>query len=440
MLELLRQDDRVRNALELATFSYPTAVAQLRFLRRIPRLAEIANGLDALLRSNRFSAFNDITLVGHSQGGLVIHAYLAAKLRDGKSEELHRIREVMTIATPHQGSTILSAPRQVFYTFVGNPQELALRVHDPEMGQILSDVDERIESIEPGNVRGWPIPIHCFNGQQDGVVLEVSARGPFDHLTSIPGDHFTVVRPDDRSDPRYDHVVDALLEPDGHQNVWEVDLLEQRVKVEPLVGAQQNVVARYGGHERVVHTDNVAYIQRSVTFSRKNRCSRPYILKYATRNGGFVDPLMQGGKNEALASDTQTWEDTGTKAVFKFTPRAGKTFALDLTVYKGFDLGQRDVHCHLEMWKARYKTVRFSLDLSAYMPISPFPLEPKFRFYEQETPHDDLCRSRTEFVEAMPPIKADPRGVWTWELHDIRCGIYDVSWEPMGAGVVAAIG
>jgi pimeloyl-ACP methyl ester carboxylesterase len=440
ILELLRQDERVRGSLELACFSYPTSVAQLRYLRRIPRLTEVANALDAFLESTRFTAFDDITLVGHSQGGLVIHAYLAAKLRAGKSEELHRIREVITIATPHQGSTILSLPRKAFYTFVGNPQELALRVHDPEMGDMLSEVDERIDSIEPGDARGWPIPIHCFNGQEDRVVLEISARGPFDHLTSIQGDHSSVLQPDSPTDPRYDHLVDALLEPDGHKNVWEVDLFEQRIRVEPLEGRQQQIVARYGGHERAVHTDNVAYVQRSVTFSRKNRCSRPFILRYATRSNGFVEALMRGGPNEALANETRTGEDTGTEAVFKFTPRAGKMFALDLTVYKGYDLGQRDLHCHLGMWQARYKTVRFSLDLSAYAPTAQWPLEPKFRFYEEETPHDALCRSRTGFVETMPPMTTDPRGIWTWELHDLRCGIADVSWEPMVAGAAAAIG
>ena len=440
LLELLRQDERVRGCLELACFSYPTAVAQLRYLRRIPRLAEIANSLDAFLGSTRLAAFDDITLVGHSQGGLVIHAYLAAKLRAGKSEELRRIREVITIATPHQGSTILSLPRKVFYTFVGNPQEIALRVHDPETGDMLTDVDERIESIEPGDPRGWPIAVHCFNGQEDRVVPEISARGPFENFTSIQGDHSTVLQPKDPADPRYDHLVDALLEPDGHKNVWEIDLLEHHITVEPLEGARQEIVARYGSHERIVHTDNVALVRRSVTFSRKNRCSRPYTLRYATRNSGFVDPLMLGGENEALANETRSWEDTGTETVFKFTPKAGKTFSLNATVFKGFDAGQRDLHCHLGMWQARYKTIRVSLDLSAYGGTASWPFEPMFRFHEQETRHDDLCRSRAGFVDAMPPTKTEPKGIWTWELHDLRCGIYDVSWEPVAAGAAAALG
>jgi len=440
ILEFLRQDERVGGSLELACFSYPTSVAQLRFLRRIPRLAEVANALDAFLGSTRFAGYHDITLVGHSQGGLVIHAYLAGKLRSGNSQELHRIREVITIATPHQGSTILSLPRKVLYTFIGNPQELALRVHNPELADVLSDVDERIESIEPGDPRGWPVAVHCFNGQEDRVVLEASARGPFEHLTSVRGDHSTILQPNDPTDPRYDHLVDALLEPDGHKNVWEVDAFEQHVKVEPLEGRQQDVVARYGGHERVVHTDNVARVSRTVTFSRKNRCSRPFTLRYATRNDGFVDPLMIGGENEALANETRAWEDTGTETVFKFTPKAGKTFTLDLTVYKGFDLGHRDVHFHLGMWRARYRTVRFSLDLSAYAGVASWPLEPKFRFYEEETRHDDLCRSRAGSVEAMPPKTTEPKGIWTWELHDLRCGIYDVSWDRVEPRSTAAAG
>jgi pimeloyl-ACP methyl ester carboxylesterase len=429
IMGLMRQDERVQGSLELACFSYPTSIAQLRFLRRIPRLAEVANALDAFLGSARFAKYDDITLVGHSQGGLVIHTYLAKKLRSGDSADLRRIREVITIATPHQGSTILSRSRKILYTFIGNPQELALRVHDPEIADTLSDVDERIESIECGDTRGWPVAIRCFNGQEDRVVPEASARGPFEHLTSVQGDHSTILQPKDQTDPRYDYLVDSLLEPDGHRNVSEVDLFEQYIKVEPLEGPRQHVIARYAGHERRVHTDNVARVKRTVTFSRKNRCSRAFSLRYGTRNGGFVDPLTIGGENEALSNETRVWEDTGTETLFKFTPKAGKTFTLDATVYKGFDVGCRDVHVHLGMWQARYKTVRCSLDLTAYAGTAWWPLQPNLRFYEGETKHDDLCRNRTRLAETVPPLRTESNGIWTWELHDLRCGVYDVSWD-----------
>lgn len=439
ILELLRADPRVAAALDVACFSYPTTAFELRFLRRIPRLPEIANSLAAFLESGRFAGYSDVTLVGHSQGGLVIHTYLAGKVRSGKSEDLRRIREVILIATPHQGSTAVSALRKLVYTFASNPQELALRVHNPDIADVLSDVDERIESIQPGDPRGWPVAIRCFNGQQDGVVLEASARGPFDFWTSVKGDHSSILQPDDATDPRYDLLADALLEPDGHAAVWEIDLYEQRIQIEPLAGSQQDILAKYGGNERTVHCDNVARITRRVRFSRKNRCPRPFTLRYATRNNGYIVPVMSH-PNEAPPQDACAWENHGDQTVFKFTPKAGETYALDVTVYKGFDVGHRDVHFHLGRWEARYKSVRMSLDLRAYSGAGAKPPEPRFRFFEQETGHDEMCKQRMLAADPMPAVETNPDGLWTWQLCDVRGGIFDAVWDPVETGATAAAG
>jgi len=431
--ELLAKDPRIAAAVDVETFSYPTSAFELRFLRRIPRLPEIANSLAHFLDAGRRASYTDVTLVGHSQGGLVIHTYLAGKLRSGKAEELSRIREVILMATPHQGSTVVSALRKLVYTFAANPQELALRVHDPDVAEVLGEVTQRIEAVQPGDPRGWPIAIRCFNGQQDRVVLEASARGSFAHWSSVKGDHSTILRPDDRDDPRYDLLADALLEPDGHAAVWEIDSFEQDVVVEPLEGAAREITARYGRHERLVQSDNVARITRSVRFSRKNRCHRPFRLRYATRNQGFVDPVMSH-PNEAKPQDLHAGEEHGTEAVFVFTPKAGETYTLQVTVCKGFDSGHRDVHFHLGRWLARYRRVRLSLDLSACPDGSSRNVTPRFRYFEQEAGHDELCRQRILAAHPVGPSSSDPTGLWTCKLADLRGGVFDVAWDPPGTG------
>ena len=432
LLDLLRKDPRITGALHLECFGYETKAFELRFLRRLPDLTEIAGDLRDELESARFAGYSDITLVGHSQGGLVIHHYLADKVRSGRCEDLKRIREVILIATPHEGSTIASPLRKLVYTFASNPQEAALRVHDPQVARVLGDIDERIESVLPGDPKGWPVPIRCFSGEQDRIVLEASARGPFDLCSPMKGDHSTILGPDDPTDPRYERLAEALLEPDGHAHVWEIDLFEQRVEVEPLVGKEQEIVAKYGGHERAVHTDNLARVRRSVTFSRKNRCLDLFTLRYATRSNGFIEPVMSHA-NEAPTQDACAWEDHGTETVFKFTPKSDERYELDLNVYKGFDVGSRDVHFHLGKWQSRYKKVRFHLDLSAYAGSGEKPFEPRFRYYEQDTGHDDLCRKRVLASDPLDPIETDGKGVWTWELHEVRRGIYDIAWDRVEA-------
>ena len=50
-------------------------------MKRIPRIEAISRGLAQFLENSRFSGYDDVTLVGHSQGGQVIQSYLAGKLK-----------------------------------------------------------------------------------------------------------------------------------------------------------------------------------------------------------------------------------------------------------------------------------------------------------------------------------------------------------------------
>jgi hypothetical protein len=84
----------------------------------------------------------------------------------------------------------------------------------------------------------------------------------------MEGDHFTTLKPTSREDSRYQVIREALLEPVGHRHVHEIELFEQRLRVEPL-SALRTFTFNNGNITRVVDTDNLAEIVRAVTFSRK---------------------------------------------------------------------------------------------------------------------------------------------------------------------------
>jgi pimeloyl-ACP methyl ester carboxylesterase len=431
LLKLFKQDPDIAGAFDLACYEYPTPWFNWRFLRRIPTLAEIAGGLANFLESAAIDSYRELILVGHSQGGLVIQRYLVDRLSRGKVEDLYRLRLVVLIATPNLGSTLLSRTRKLFSLFFSNPQERSLRVFDTQIDEVRATITERVVGARGETAVDWPIPVQCVYGMEDGVVVEASARGPFedDTLLRVPGDHFSVIRPADRNDTRYMALREALLEPCGHRCVYEIDLYDIRVAIEPIPGGR-HFEFTHGGRAIGVQTDNFARIDRKVKFSRKNRCNELYLLRYGTRNDGYIIP-HPSQKNEASSQDQQVYEDYGTSFTFGFRPKGSETYGLLVEVYKGFEHGHRDIHFHLAPTgkKVYFKTVRLSIDLSAYMKAGWTVSDtPKLYHHLLDEGHSQLCNQR-QFGQPIPARSADPSGVWIWELTNLRGGVIDAIWD-----------
>jgi hypothetical protein len=380
-------------------------------------------------------------LVGHSQGGLVILRYVIDKLNKGKVEDLYRLRLVVLVATPNLGSTLLSGTRKLLSIFFINPQERTLRVFNRQIAQVRTTITERVVGGRGETAVDWPIPVQCIYGMEDGVVPAASAQGPFEDevLVPLPGDHFSIIRPTDRNDPRYIALAEALLAPCGHKCVYEVDLYDIRVAIEPIPGGRLFEFPRAGRTIRV-RTDNVAQIDRTVRFSRKNRCNELYMLRYGTRNDGFIRPQMSH-RNEASTQDQQVYDDYGTSVTFGFRPIKGEDYRLNLKVYKGFEAGHRDVHFHLAPSgkKVYFKSVRLGLDLSAYLDAGWTVLDaPRLFHHLRDEGHSQLCTQR-DLGEPIPEQSMDASGIWTWELTNLRGGVIDVIWE-VAPPVLAASG
>jgi hypothetical protein len=95
--ELLRQDAELSEHYDVAAIDYRSGA-----FRSKPGLPTCAAVLKTEIE-NRFpaSAYSDISLIAHSQGGLVARSYIAERIN---SSQPLRVSRLLTFATPHQGS------------------------------------------------------------------------------------------------------------------------------------------------------------------------------------------------------------------------------------------------------------------------------------------------------------------------------------------------
>ena len=252
----------------------------------------------------------------------------------------------------------------------------------------------------------------------------ISAWLIFPNTSPLPCDHFEIICPQSARSTTYIQISDAILEPEGHQHVFEVEEFRFLVKVEPR-GKSLNITQFVGGTHRIVRTNNVAFIRREARFGRKNRCREIFTIKYATRPKGFVKYEVSH-PNVAQSDLPGTWDDHGTLALFQFHPESRKNYSLNLEVYKGFDEGSSDVHHHLNP-RCFFRKYFFELDLSMYLEKGHvLKTPPTLCFLRSDPGHSALCSERNK-LHADPPLKYKD-GVWRWELEYLREGVADVRW------------
>jgi len=429
---LLRRDTRF-SEYELRSYEYPTTLVGGGLLSRIPSLKELGRGLGSFLSpffgDARGDAYISITLVGHSMGGLVIQSWLVDQLHLNRGYDVKQIRQIILLATPNLGSRTVSSLRKLVYSIASNPQERMLRILEPEISDICGVIQQKVISAVDRDKSECPIPIHAFWGQNDGVVEEASARGAFPNSSPLRGDHFEIIRPESAESEAYRQISDAILEPQGHQHIFEIEEFRFFVKVEPRDDHfEQEAV--HGSTRRTVRTNNVAQVRREARFSHKNRCREIFTIKYATQNAGFVKYEVSH-PNLATSDLTSLWDYHGSSAWFQFRPEPRQTYSLNLEVFKGFDGGFCDVHHHLNR-QAYFQKYIFELDLSSYVESGrAIRTTPTLCFLRHDPGHTALCSERNKLNPNPPLISAS--GVWRWELDHVREGLVDVRWATENA-------
>jgi pimeloyl-ACP methyl ester carboxylesterase len=428
-LSLLRADEVMTERFEFEPYGYDTPWLNLRISQRIPRLTDLADGLKTFLNDTKFQD-REITLVGHSQGGLVIHAYLAYMVKQGWGPQLAPIRQVVTLATPHWGSEMVSGLRRFVGIFFKNSQLLSLRVLDPDTAEIVNTVKDRIAETEVADNTHWPIPVYCFVGMSDGVVREASARGPFSNYATLKADHKSILEPKNREDEIYRAFTQRLLEPPGKANEFEIDSFETTLTVRP-VPADVPQVVQHGRKCHEVLTDNVAVLDRVIRFSASNRRIAPFEIEYSTLGDGFVKYVCLP-PNEAPSEEIIDYEMHGKRFYYRFTPKLNaplEKYSLQVTFYKGYDKGNREIHFHLGHDRYYHKFT-FSLDLRAYTSAGYLVTKaPEFRFSEKDPGVCDSCKDIFKLVDEVPPKDTGEPGLWRWELNRVRQGMTFLSWD-----------
>lgn len=428
LCSILAEDPRFASH-DVVRYEYPTQILPARPWQRIPRLQELVSGfagfMDDKFGDTSGDRYIDITLAGHSQGGLVILGYLVRELREKHGHRLQQIRQVSLFATPSLGSGFAGNARKAFTTLFGNPQEKLLREFEPEIADLREAMTNRVITATERLPEKCPIPVHAFWGLSDGIVTEASARAICTSSQALPGDHSMLIRPAGSTDPAYQLISSALLEPHGHPHVYQIEEFLSFAEIAPLPSGEP-YLAHYGGRQRAILTDNVAHLYRSVTFGPRNQCSDLFTLKYATRNDGFVNPRFSH-PNAAPDGLQREWEDRGTQALFQFRPEPAGSYNLALDVYKGFDRGSRDIHYHLAS-NAFIRRFVCQLDLRAYLRAGfAIQIEPSLCFLRHDPGHSSLCFER-EHTYPDPPTSYND-GVWRWELEHLRQGVVDLRWE-----------
>lgn len=428
---LLERDEAITADFDLFNFSYETELAAKPITGRLPTIDDAGKRLMArlnteLIRSDGEEEYIEATLVGHSMGGLIIQSCLLNLLTpEGSLRTLNQIRQVILFATPNFGSTTLGRIRRLLSAVIDNPQERALRLFSEESTRIHDEIRKRVIFARRRERDEYPIPFYCFWGESDGVVLAESAKGHFPAGEPLPGDHFTVHCPATRGDDCYRQFVSALLHPYGHTNIWELERFTMSVKVAPVPPGTATV-AKYGTKQRTVVHDNVANVVRKATFSRHNRCREPYVLKYGTRNGGWIVPRISE-PHITPADKLRLYDDNGCDAYYEVDPKPGESASLTLTVYKGFDEGHRDFHMHLGR-QTYFRRVCFDVDLSEYRKAGWIVRTPLLYFHPTDPGDHALCDERQR-LNPDPPHVVDEAGIWRWELEFITEGVIDLAWD-----------
>jgi hypothetical protein len=161
---------------------------------RIPDYNDIAQTLPAYIAAQT-PGDAPLVVVTHSQGGLILQRFLAWMLSEGRGRELARIRAIMMLACPNEGSEYLASIRAAT-GFDRHPQASQLEVLASEVGDARRVVLRQIVHATSLDDHRCPIPIYVYAGRTDNIVTRQSAQSAFPSAEVLPGDHFTIHDPD----------------------------------------------------------------------------------------------------------------------------------------------------------------------------------------------------------------------------------------------------
>lgn len=204
------QVDSELQGLRVHRFGYESPKLSVPFSwTRIPDYDDIAQSLASYLY--RDAVRGETAIVTHSQGGLILQRLLAWMLHEGRGEELARIKLIVMLACPNEGSEYLRSIRAAA-RFGRHPQARDLRALSADVSDARRTVLTQVVHAKQVTPRECPIPIHTYSGRTDKVVPRGSAQAGFLQTGVLPGNHFSVLDPEAPQNITFPTLKDHLLE------------------------------------------------------------------------------------------------------------------------------------------------------------------------------------------------------------------------------------
>jgi TIR domain/PGAP1-like protein len=159
--------------------------------------------------NSQFRDYQDVFLICHSMGGLVVKSWIVDTLEQKQGIRLETLRHITFYATPHNGAPITTLANW-------NKQLRDMQITSPfieEVGKrwnehVVAWKDKVLAAEEHPSNRY--IPHLVIVGLSDDTVPPSASRIKDMPLETIQGNHFEVIQPQDTKDTRYTVWSDAL--------------------------------------------------------------------------------------------------------------------------------------------------------------------------------------------------------------------------------------
>ncbi|GAA4263876.1 esterase/lipase family protein [Dactylosporangium darangshiense] len=179
--------------LEIDAFRYESPKVRLPLMpTRIPDYDDIAHSLGAQLALK--DAARPLVIVTHSQGGLILQRHLAWMVHEGRAHELARVRAIVLLACPNEGSEYLGTIRRAL-GFGRHPQAGQLRTLVTDATDARRTFLKSIVHATELTDRTCPIPVYAYAGRTDNVVTRASAQSVYPNVSTLPGNHSSILKP-----------------------------------------------------------------------------------------------------------------------------------------------------------------------------------------------------------------------------------------------------
>ncbi|MCF6390894.1 alpha/beta hydrolase [Mycobacterium sp. MBM] len=325
----LEADSAISEQIRIETFDYASPAMSLRLSRRIPDYDIIARSLSTFL-DNECRTYSRVILVAHSQGGLIVQRMLAQMLDDGRGFELQRIRSVILLACPNNGSDFLLLLRR-FFCFFRHAQAATLIPYEKSVIATQKRILTKIVGASEVSTDRCPIPFEVYAAESDNIVKPESALGLFPNVGALPGDHTSVLKTGTKGNRTFPTVREALLRAlsntkvpkhatetghvldygpnaSGVEGVWPRVEVKETVVIDPTGRRRVKIRSRlvlqnFTG--RAVHNVDFNFDDKVKPFDVGSRLERP--VETMPPGASLSFPLIFTAQSATEARCTVTW-------------------------------------------------------------------------------------------------------------------------------------